>query len=108
MKNSGENGSQAALCLQHEAFEIPDDKEIIISRTPEQTTQHPVKKNNIIGLSGDVRHHLLKLENKRLKALVEDLILDKSCQARRIMELNRETSRLKKAIADLIIGNENK
>ena len=107
MKSSGENGNQAALCLQHEAFGIPDGKEILITRTPEQTKQHPVKKNNIIELPEDVGHHLLKAENKRLKALVEDLIFDKTCQAQRITELNRETSRLKKAIADLFIDNQN-
>jgi hypothetical protein len=105
MKNSREKGNQAALFVQHEAFGIPDSKEILITRTPEQSTQNSEKISNIIGLSEDVRHSLLKVENQRLKALVEDLILDKTCQARRITELNRETSRLKKVIADLILDN---
>jgi hypothetical protein len=107
MKNSGEDGNQAALCLQHETFGIPDDKEALLTRTPEQATHHLVKNNNVIGLSEDLRLKRLTAENQRLKILVEDLTSDKFSQARRITELNEETSRLKKALADLVVGNGN-
>ncbi len=105
MKNRGENGNQAALCLQHEAFGIPDGKEILITRTPEQTTQNPEKIDNIIGLSEDLQLKRLTAENQRLKILVEDLTSDKFIQAQRISELNEEKSRLKKALGELIIDN---
>lgn len=104
MKSSGEKGNQAALCLQHEAFGLPDGKDGLTTIARE-AIDHPARKNNIIGISEDLRLNVLKAENQRLKALVEDLSLDKTCQAQRIAELNRETSQLKKAIADLIIGN---
>ncbi len=107
MKNSGGDGNQTALCLQHEAFGISEGKEIFTISTPEQTTPHPTKKNNIIGLSEDLRFNQLTAENQRLKTLVEDLMLDKLSQAQRIMELNEEKSRLKKALADLILDNHN-
>lgn len=106
MKNSGGDGTQVALCLQHEAFGIPDGKEIFTISTPEQTTSYPIKKNNIIGLSEDLHFKRLIAKNQRLKTLVEDLMLDKLSQARRIMELNKEKSRLKKALADLILDNQ--
>jgi len=108
MKNSGVSGNQASLCLQHEAFGIPDGKEIFTISTPEQTTHHLPKKNTISGLSEDLRFKQLKSENQFLKTLVEDLMLDKLSQARRITELNQEKSRLKKALADLILDNGNK
>ena len=107
MKNSGKDGNQAGLFLQHEAFGIPDRKKNFMISTPEQTTHHPAKENNIIGLSEDLQFKRLKVENQRLKALVEDLIFDKTCQAKRIKELNDEKSRLKKALADLILDNGN-
>jgi len=42
-------------------------------------------------------------ENQHLKILVENLMFDKLSQAQRIMEFNEEKSRLKKALADLIL-----
>jgi len=107
MKNNGGDVTQAVLCLQHEAFGIPDGKEIFTISTPEQTTSHPIKRNHIIGLSEDLRFKQLTAENQRLNALVESLMLDKFSQAHRIMELNEEKSRLKKAIADLILDTQN-
>jgi len=106
MKNIGENGNQAALSLQHESFAMPDGKEIFTISTPEQTTHQSAKKDNIIGLSEDLRFKRLTAENKRLKIFVEDLVSDKCCQARRITELNEETARLKKALAGLILERQ--
>ena len=105
MKNSRVIGNQTALCLQHEEFEIPDDKEIATISTPDQAALHRTMKNNIFGLSEDLRLKQLTSENQCLKKLVEDLMHDKLSQAHRIMELNEEKSRLKKTIADLILCN---
>lgn len=107
MENSGGGGTQTALCMEHETFGMPDGKENFTISTPKQTTHNRTKKNNIIGLSEDLRFKQLEVENQRLKTLVENLMFDKLSQARRIMELNEEKSRLKKALADLILECQN-
>lgn len=107
MKTIGENRNPAAICLQQTSLAIPDTGEIQPNIPPIQSIPQELKKNNIIGLSEDVRIRMLTSENQRLKDLVESLVTDKQYQARRIMELNEEKSRLKKTLADVIIGGEN-
>ena len=82
------------------------EKEIFTIHTPDQSALHCIGKNNVIGLSGDLRFKQLSDENQRLKLLVEDLMADKFHQAQRIMELNDEKSRLKKALAELIVDDQ--
>jgi hypothetical protein len=106
MKKFGKNRNPAAHSLQHEAFGMPDGKEIFTITTPEQTTHQTASKDNIIGLCEDLRFKRLTAENKRLAILVEDLVSDKGCQAQRITELNEETSRLKKALAGLVLDRQ--
>lgn len=107
MKNSRGVGTQTALCKTHEAFGMPADKEIFKINTPEHPTHQPASKNTLIGLSEDLRLKQLTIENQRLKTLVENLTVDKLNQAQRIMALNKETSRLKKVLADLILDAQN-
>ena len=104
MKSSKGRGRQAAFALPQEEFDASDEKEVLTEKAPSKTTHHPVRKSNIIGLAEDSQLNRLKKENQRLKELVEDLVYDKTCQARRIAELSKETSRLKKKIAELVAG----
>ncbi len=84
-----------------------DDKEIATISTPDPAALHRTMKNNIFGLSEDLRLKQLTSENQSLKKLVEDLMHDKLSQAQRIMELNEEKSRFKETIADLILDKQN-
>ena len=107
MKNSVSVETQTAPCQPHEAFGMTDGRENLTINTPEQPAHHRTTKNNIIELSEDLRLKQLTAENQRLKTLVENLAFDKLNQAQRIMELNKEKSRLKKALADLILECQN-
>ena len=105
MKTSGEKEHQAASCSRDDVFGVFDSPEVPAVSTIKSGPHHSDRKNNIIRFSENVRIQLLTAENQRLKNLVEDLILDKQCQARRIGELNDEKKQLKKALAELILDS---
>ena len=107
MKKSGGNGNPAAHYLRQQASDIRDEKEIFTIRTPEHISLHREAKNTAFGLSDELRLKQLSAENQRLKTLVEELMVDKFSQAHRIMELNDEKARLKKALADQILNDHN-
>ena len=107
MKNSRVGGEQTALAVQQEISGMPNAEVIYTIGMPEKTLYRRTKKSNIMGSCEDCRFKKLAEENRRLENLVEDLKLDKFSQAQRMNELNREKSVLKKALAELMLDNQN-
>ena len=107
MKNRGGNGEQTALAVQQEIFNMPNAEVLCTRGMTEQTLYRQTKTSIIMESCEDCRFKQLEAENLRLENLVEDLRLDKLCQAQRMKELNLEKSRLKKALAELMLDNQN-
>lgn len=100
-----DRGSQTAVFMPREIFDIQDAADSTFAMDAKHPFRHFEKKNKI-GLPDDTQVvDSLKKENQRLKALINDLIHDKACQARRIKELHAEKSQLKKTIAELMTRN---
>ena len=107
MKNRGGNGQQAALAVQQEIFDMPKAKIISTIDMAEQALYRQTMKSSSMESCEACRFMLLEDENRRLENIVEDLKLDKLSQAKRLKELNEEKSRLRDALAEMMLDNHN-